>query len=430
MKKSEAIIPIGAIEKALASNDLSGLNPDQRVDYYIKLCDSLKLNPMTRPFEFIVFKGKTIVYARKDCSEQIRARDGISLEIMKRETVDGIHIVTVKAKGKDGREDESIGAVAIEGLKGEERANALMKCESKAKRRATLSIAGLGIPDESEIEDTPNTTPPAVTIENVKEKIKEAGGEMIEQPSKEPVKTYWKDVVIHVGKSKDLTKPDSFMFGKKLGEVPIKIFNWLVEKWLPKADTKTNSQNHILACALAEAQTEKSNDDKIPGLDPAASPASASEPEKAVDTPPVLSDAPQTPPAAKVSPTEKLIDWKEVKIPTGPGKGKKLGTLPDEGKLACYIYGVPKCNGDSRDEKLFRDGVSVMAGEFKYDQVPENIMRRKIMDRVAELGSNRDKLDAILGDGILEHRQTFVDCSADMVEHILNIWGEVEKLLK
>lgn len=53
----------------------------------------------------------------------------------------------------DGRTDESIGAVPIKGLQGEAMAIALMKGETKAKRRVALSICGLGFIDESEIED-------------------------------------------------------------------------------------------------------------------------------------------------------------------------------------------------------------------------------------------------------------------------------------
>jgi hypothetical protein len=54
-----------------------------------------------------------------------------------------------------GRTDAAKGAVNISGLKGEALANALMKAETKAKRRATLSICGLGFLDETEVEDIP-----------------------------------------------------------------------------------------------------------------------------------------------------------------------------------------------------------------------------------------------------------------------------------
>ena len=43
----------------------------------------------------------------------------------------------------------------ITGLKGEALANALMKAETKAKRRVTLSLCGLSWPDESEVESIP-----------------------------------------------------------------------------------------------------------------------------------------------------------------------------------------------------------------------------------------------------------------------------------
>jgi hypothetical protein len=63
-----------------------------------------------------------------------------------------IYIVTARAKDRTGREDESTGAVPLGNLKGDALANALMKCETKAKRRVTLSIAGLGWLDETELD--------------------------------------------------------------------------------------------------------------------------------------------------------------------------------------------------------------------------------------------------------------------------------------
>lgn len=51
---------------------------------------------------------------------------------------------------------KALGAVAFPAtLKGEARANAELKCITKAKRRATLSICGLGWLDETEVEDIP-----------------------------------------------------------------------------------------------------------------------------------------------------------------------------------------------------------------------------------------------------------------------------------
>jgi hypothetical protein len=61
-------------------------------------------------------------------------------------------VVTAKAMDKNGKVDTSTGAVTISNLKGDALANALMKAETKAKRRVTLSICGLGILDESETD--------------------------------------------------------------------------------------------------------------------------------------------------------------------------------------------------------------------------------------------------------------------------------------
>jgi DNA-directed RNA polymerase beta' subunit len=80
---------------------------------------------------------------------------GISITSIARDRLEDVYIVTAKATAPDGRTDESIGAVNIGGLKGDALANALMKAETKAKRRVTLSICGLGWSDETEVETIP-----------------------------------------------------------------------------------------------------------------------------------------------------------------------------------------------------------------------------------------------------------------------------------
>jgi len=65
----------------------------------------------------------------------------------------------------DGRTDTDDGAVAVAGLQGEAHANALMKTVTKAKRRVTLSILGLGMLDESEAETIPGARTQAVSMD-------------------------------------------------------------------------------------------------------------------------------------------------------------------------------------------------------------------------------------------------------------------------
>jgi hypothetical protein len=142
------------IERVLVMGDLARLTPQQRNEYYKKTCDSLGLNPLTRPFEFIVLNGKLQMYARKDAADQLRAIHGVSIRIVERTVMDDLMVVTAEATDRKGRIDSSIGAVSIAGLRGEAKANALMKAETKARRRVTLAICGLGILDESEIDST------------------------------------------------------------------------------------------------------------------------------------------------------------------------------------------------------------------------------------------------------------------------------------
>lgn len=147
---------LSAIEKVVVQGDLSPLSPSQRVTYYKKVCESAGLNPFTKPFEYIVLNGKLTLYAKKDCTEQLRKLNGISIVSLEDKLVDDIYIVTAKASTKDGRTDQAKGAVVIGHLKGEQKANAIMKAETKAKRRVTLSISGMGFCDESEIDSIPN----------------------------------------------------------------------------------------------------------------------------------------------------------------------------------------------------------------------------------------------------------------------------------
>lgn len=146
---------INIIEKIITSGDIKNLTPAQRVKYYEDLCKSLGLNPLTRPFEYIILGNKLTLYARKDATEQLRKIRNVSITKIEKETFDGVFAVTVHVKDGDGRTDVSTGVVSIANLSGDALANAFMKAETKAKRRATLSIVGLGLLDETETETIP-----------------------------------------------------------------------------------------------------------------------------------------------------------------------------------------------------------------------------------------------------------------------------------
>lgn len=152
-----------ALEAYIAAGDIGKLDAGQRIALYKAVCDSLGLNPLTQPFEYLRLSGGVQLYAKKSATEQLRQIHGVSVTSMSREVVGDILTVTVSVKDRSGREDISTGSVALANLKGEALANAHMKCETKAKRRATLSICGLAVLDETEIDSIPNAKP--ITVE-------------------------------------------------------------------------------------------------------------------------------------------------------------------------------------------------------------------------------------------------------------------------
>src|SRR5215469_8069726 len=120
---------LSIIEQVVMMGDLSKLNAEQRVTYYKEVCKSAGLNPFTRPFDYISLNGKLTLYAKKDCTEQLRKLNGISIERLESQVIDDLYIVKATAKTKDGRMDQSTGAVTIGNLKGDAKANAIMKAE-------------------------------------------------------------------------------------------------------------------------------------------------------------------------------------------------------------------------------------------------------------------------------------------------------------
>lgn len=147
------------MERVLVGGDLSKLTGEQRLRYYDGLCRSLGLNPLSRPFEYVNFEGKLVLYARKDCAEQLRRLHKVSIIDLKTEHQGDLYLVSATARTPDGRTDMDQGVVWIGGQKGNALANALMRGITKAKRRVTLSLCGLGIVDETELETIPGARP-------------------------------------------------------------------------------------------------------------------------------------------------------------------------------------------------------------------------------------------------------------------------------
>lgn len=134
------------------NGDIGRLTTPQKISYYKQVCDKLGLDPLSQPFRILRLRGKEVLYCDRGGAQQLNKLHKVSHEIKMREITNGCYVVTAKANTKEGRHTESIGAVPIHNLRGEQLCNAMMKAETKAKRRATLDLLGLGMLDESETE--------------------------------------------------------------------------------------------------------------------------------------------------------------------------------------------------------------------------------------------------------------------------------------
>lgn len=159
------------LEKVVVGGDLSKLSAEERMRYYAAVCHSVGLNPMTQPFQFLYLQNKMTLYARKEATEQLRELHGVSVTKLETNLIDDgedrIYTVTAYGTNAKGRVDSAVGAIALGSAHGEAKANLLMKAETKAKRRLTLSLCGLGVLDESEVEVPPG----AVTATEVSEQL-------------------------------------------------------------------------------------------------------------------------------------------------------------------------------------------------------------------------------------------------------------------
>jgi hypothetical protein len=143
------------IDSIVLRGDLSGLGPAERARFYVQMCEGLGLNPHAQPFAFLRLNGKEILYATRGATDQLAAMHRVTREI-----IDGPKVIDLggtklvyavcKASMPNGRFETATATVPLI-----DPVNVLMKAETKAKRRATLSLLGLGVLDELELETIP-----------------------------------------------------------------------------------------------------------------------------------------------------------------------------------------------------------------------------------------------------------------------------------
>ncbi|EAJ1691368.1 hypothetical protein CIS02_05595 [Campylobacter coli] len=195
-------------ELALVKGDLSKLSDVERASYVKNLCESLGLNMLTKPFEYIVLNGKLTLYANKSATDQLRQIRKVSITKTEVAQVGDIYMVTAYAATPDGRTDCDTGALNIKNLGGDNLANAIMKAITKAKRRVTLSICGLGMLDDSELETICGSDEKA--IENKAKEIKALGAEL---------RKFMSDNGLNTGEQNNFIKKHSLFTSEKIREV-------------------------------------------------------------------------------------------------------------------------------------------------------------------------------------------------------------------
>lgn len=189
-------------ESLVLKGDISNLDAKQKAQYLERLCNSLGLNPLTQPFLPLKLNGKEVLYASRGCTDQLANVHKITREIIKTETIQDVYVATCRASMPDGRFDISTGAVTIGNKKGDDLANALMKAETKAKRRATLSLCGLGFLDESEIE-----TIPAERVERAAQSRPATKGELIEEIRRAQYEAYHEEKGLPIEQERSRSAP-------------------------------------------------------------------------------------------------------------------------------------------------------------------------------------------------------------------------------
>jgi hypothetical protein len=148
----------------ILSGDIASLNKTQRNQFLWRLAKGLGLNPLTKPFDLIILNNKLTVYANRTASDQLRRNNNISHEIVYQGPLkvgdtlrDDVYSVQIMMSqpiegSETPRVEYAIGCVGIANLTGEALGNAIMKCHTKALRRGTLAMCGLGFLDEIEVQ--------------------------------------------------------------------------------------------------------------------------------------------------------------------------------------------------------------------------------------------------------------------------------------
>lgn len=145
------------LEPLVVTGELIFLTGEERIRFYVQVCESMGLNPLSRPLQFfeqIDRNGKRvlILYALRGACVQLARNHNLTTSLSAATFEHDAVMFTATVRNPAGRVDSAVGAVSIKGLEGKEFADAIMASQTKAKRRSILDFVGSGLLDESEVE--------------------------------------------------------------------------------------------------------------------------------------------------------------------------------------------------------------------------------------------------------------------------------------
>lgn len=166
MPEELARIQATAVASFFETGDISGMTAAQQVQYYCELARAMGLNPLFKPFDALNLQGKKVLYANRGATDALARAQNVRRECVSEPRVVSLPSPTGTGEVKvimcryratlpNGRAEERTATTLYR-----DPANDLMKCETKAARRATLAVLGIGVLDESELDSIPGASLP------------------------------------------------------------------------------------------------------------------------------------------------------------------------------------------------------------------------------------------------------------------------------
>lgn len=349
------------IAKLVLTGDLGALNEIERFKFYKGLCDHVGLDYRTTPFQLIKLQGKVVVYCTRAGAAQLNKLHHVSHTILSRQMVGDQFTVIAKAWLPDGRQTESMGAVCVNGKRNEDLSNAMMKSETKAKRRATLDLLGLGVTDEEELEgmsglervanielppEPPSASPkPASTppVQQAPPPATAAAPEPAAAPAQEPAPAAEPGRFAPSPKEKDIITLREKLESKGIPEKFI-VDSYVKAQMVPKESTKLEDFEHaVIETLLAERAWTRvmaawaKQHHVPPNANPPASAFASKEPTVTKD--PSIDQEPFQRKLAEGSPYATLrdlkFDYREIAVHFGMDKNLKIKDM-DRKKFGWY----------------------------------------------------------------------------------------------